>query len=164
MEVVMYGNTILSFIKVLLIVQLLVTSECGSRGITISIGDKVPPTFTFNSNFAETDYIPMFYVSEVGDEELDAVYTKEKHENKIIWQIVPMTGTDGEIKRLPTITYGSVPPRFTQNIPEHGPPPTLLEGKTYEAGGPPNLMPHGFARFMIRNNKVIAVPIRRPER
>ena len=146
-------------IRIYLVMHLLAVSTACSSRVTIDMDGRVPPTFTFKRNFDEVDYIPMFYVSEVDPENLNIPSSQQKKDDKIIWQIEPLTGRDGEIKQLAPITYGIIPPRFTQTIPATGPPPKLFEGKTYEAGGPGTMVPKGFLRFTIREGKAIRVPV-----
>ena len=142
------------------IAALLVVTSTGCSGrVTIDMDDKVPPTFSFKRNFDEMDYISWFYVSEVDPENLNTPSSERKKDDKMIWEIEPLTSVDGEIKHLTPITYGTVPPRFTQRIPKDGSPPKLLEGKTYEAGGPGVMVPKGFLRFTVRGGKAIRVPV-----
>lgn len=151
-----YGT---SFLLIYLVVHLLAVSTACSGSVSIEMDERVPPTFTFKRNYDEVDYIPMFYVSEVDPENLAIPSSQQTKEDKIIWQIEPLTGRDGEIKQLSPITYGIIPPRFTQTIPATGPPTKLVEGKTYEAGGPGTMVPKGFLRFTIREGKAIRVPV-----
>ena len=78
--------------------------------------------------------------------------------NTVLWEIEP-TNADNKIWGLPSITYGKVPPGFTQKFPAAGAAPSpLVEGKTYEAGGPAYGANGGLARFKIQNNKSILIP------
>jgi len=151
-----YGT---SLPAIYILVQVLAVSTACSGRVTIEMDEKVPPTFTFKRNYDEVDYVPMFYVSEVDPENLATPSSQQTKEDKIIWRIEPLTGRDGEIKQLTPITYGIIPPRFSQTIPATGAPPKLVQGKTYEAGGPGTMVPKGFLRFTIRDGKAIRVPV-----
>jgi len=157
----MHRRKLLSLMKLAVVVQLLLLDAC-SGNITISVDKQLPPTFTFSRNFAELDYLPMFYVSEVDPENVKIPYTKERKDNKMIWQITPKTAENGEIDQLPPIVYGIVPSGFKQLVPELGSPPQLVEGIIYEAGGPAVQMPKGFLRFTIRDDQIVRVPIIQP--
>src|SRR5207302_7294178 len=100
-----YGTSLL---LIYIVVHLLAVSTACSGRVTIDMDDKVPPTFTFKRNYDEVDYIPMFYVAEVDPENLNLPSSQQKREDKIIWQVEPLTGRDGEVKHLTTITYGTV--------------------------------------------------------
>jgi len=77
----------------------------------------------------------------------------------MIWQIEPGIGPEREIENLPPITYGVVPPGFSQALPVNGSPPKLVEGKTYEAGGPGVMVPRGVLRFSVRDGKAVRASI-----
>lgn len=124
---------------------------CAGR-VTIEMDQKIPPTFTFNRNADHVYFIPIFSVSEVTS-------SNQEKRSRVIWQIEPPTGPGREIENLPPITYGVVPRGFSQVIPATGAPPPLENGKTYEAGGPPVMVPKGFLRFTIRDGKAIRVPV-----
>jgi hypothetical protein len=51
---------------------------------------------------------------------------------KVYWEIVPQGElADNSLSRIGPIVYGVVPQGFTQIHPEHGRPPTLVEGDRY---------------------------------
>jgi len=64
---------------------------------------------------------------------------------------------DRAISNLPEITYGVVPPGFTQTTPNSGPPPPLLEGKLYKVGGPADFADGGSLRIKIQEGKTVVV-------
>jgi hypothetical protein len=145
-----------------LLLMLLVSSTlvaCNSE-ITLSMNDNVPPTFSFSGDFSHVNYLDFFIVKEVATENLNVPYTEQNpQKNIVIWQIWPKGTSEGTLKELPPITYGVVPDGFTQKVPEKGHPPALIEGKVYEAGGPPVILRKGFIRFTIRDGKAINIPI-----
>ena len=75
-----------------------------------------------------------------------------------IWRIEPVQGTMATLDGL-AISYGQVPPGFVQKLPEKGPPPSLVESRVYEAGGPYIMMNLARVRFVIKDGKPIQVPI-----
>ena len=73
----------------------------------------------------------------------------------VMWKIQPAPGR--VVDNLPEITYGVVPPGFTQTEPANGSPPPLLEGKTYEIGGPTVGAPGGWTKFTIKDGKTVVI-------
>lgn len=139
---------------------LLVLSPLACSGkVSIDMDDHVPPTFRFQRNGDHVYYIPVFSVSEVDPANLNTQWSQQEKNNNIIWQIEPPIGHEREIENLPAITYGKTPSGFSQLIPKAGSPPPLVEGKTYEAGGPGVMVPRGVLRFTISNGKAVRVPI-----
>ena|SRR5687768_17870759 len=81
---------------------------------------------------------------------------------QLIWKLFAQTieaRYPGEWK-MEGIVYGQMPKGFTQQVPETGPPPPLLEGKTHEVdilakwNGYPKPI-----RFQIRKGKAVQVPL-----
>lgn len=128
--------------------------------VTISIDGGYPPVFRLERHSAHVNYLDFFIVKEVAPENQNVPYTKQNPDkNIILWQIWPKGTDEGTIRKLPPITYGKLPDGFVQKVPQSGEPPALMEGKIYEAGGPPVIMPRGFIRFIIRDGKSIEVPV-----
>ena len=73
-----------------------------------------------------------------------------------MWEIRPTE--ENLISQLPEITYGVVPPGFTQLVPNTGTPPPLVEGKLYQAGGPAFNANGGSIRFVIKDGKAVVEP------
>jgi hypothetical protein len=139
---------------------LLLTGGC--RSLTLSISENNPPVFSFSaSRFAECcRHLDFLTVYEVPPENQNLPKSAAKpKENIVLWQIWPSSGTDNSADGLPEITYGKVPPGFFQKIPADGLPPQLVEGKVYEVGGPPVVVPNAYLRFTIRKGKVVQLPI-----
>jgi hypothetical protein len=136
---------------------------CGfqTKGMHTAMTEEVPPRFSFSGGrFDHVSHLPFFIVVEVPAENQSVRWNQpQPKENRAIWWIFPETGADGELKNLPVITYGTLPPRFVQKVPEQGEPPKLEEGKVYEAGGPAVMVPCTYIRFTIRNGKAVRVPI-----
>jgi hypothetical protein len=138
---------------------LCVAASCKSD-VTISMSSNIPPTFTFERGHAHVNYLDFFTVKEIATENQNLPYTRQNTDkNIILWQIWPKGTTEGSIDNLPTIIYGEIPPGFVQKVPDQGAPPQLVEGKVYEAGGPPVTMSKGFLRFIIKDGKAIRVAI-----
>jgi hypothetical protein len=149
------------FAVLLLIV---VAVACDGR-LNIGMDDRVPPTFTFNgSPFAEYKRADFFIVIELAreNEKLPA-YSQPLAEDKTIWWIWPNSSDGGELGRLPVITYGKVPDGWHQTVPAIGPPPSLIEGRVYAAGGPQITVPRAHMRFTIRDGQAVRLPLYQDE-
>jgi len=130
-----------------------------TTGVTISMDSGSPPTFKFRRNFSEVNTLPFFDVIQVAPENQNLPYQDQQFEKNVtVWRIVPEK-VDTPIDKLPSITYGRVPVGFIQKTPENGSPPSLAEGKLYQAGGPPVMMRRAIIRFVIRDGKAVQIPI-----
>jgi hypothetical protein len=144
--------------KVVIILPLLCIAVSCKSDVTISMTSDVPPAFTFERG--HVNYLDFFVVKEIAPENKNLSYIRQDTDkNIVLWQIWPKGSAEGRIDNLPTIVYGEVAPGFVQKIPEHGPPPALVEGKVYEAGGPPVTMSRGFLRFVVKNGKAVRIPV-----
>lgn len=132
---------------------------------TIHVDGKVPPTFHFTgSYFAEHKLLHFFIVSEVGAANQGRPSDeRDSNADKTLWQIWPDSWEQGQLESLPVITYGKVPKGWTQKIPLEGTPPPLVEGKVYEAGGPPVDSRNALMRFTIRSGAIVRLPLYRDE-
>lgn len=147
-------------VKLLLSLMICFAIAACDSDIHLSINETVPPTFTFERNHSEVNYLDFFLVQEISPENLTVPYSEQNSEkNHVVWQIWPKGTAEGTLSSLPPITYGKVPSGFTQKMPSEGSPPALVEGKVYEAGGPPIVMSKGIVRFKILNGKAVVVPI-----
>ena len=142
---------LLSFVTILIPVIVSCTG-----GVTISMDGKNPPTFKFKRNLSEVSNLLMFRIEEIAPENAGVPYLQQQYEKNVtLWRIVAVNGEVAAIDSLPPISYGQVPPGFVQEIPKDGAPPTLAEGKIYEAGGPYAMMPKAMLRFVIRDGKAV---------
>jgi len=74
-----------------------------------------------------------------------------------MWEIRPTS--ENLISKLPPITYGIVPAGFRQITPSDGaPPPPLVEGRVYKAGGPAFNANGKSIRLTIREGKAVKLP------
>jgi len=136
-----------------------IAASCNSN-VTISMNSNIPPAFTFKRGYGHINYLDFFIVKEIALENQNLPYMSQNTDkNTILWQVWPKGTPEGRIDKLPIIIYGEVPVGFIQKVPEYGTPPALVEGKVYEAGGPPVIMSKGFLRFIIRDGKAVQVPI-----
>ena len=145
-------------------VLLILISACQEH-VTIKMSEAVPPVFTFQaSRLTHFKHLSFFIVIELapGNEKIPA-YESPGVENKTIWWIFPEDSERGAYENLPEFTYGTVPPGWQQKTPEQGRPPTLVEGKFYDAGGPQIEVPWGYMRFTIRDGKAVRVSMFREE-
>jgi len=147
--------------KAALLLPLFCVALACKADIEISMTNSVPPAFTFErARSAHVYYLDFFVVRDIAPANQNRPHLEQDPDkNTVIWQVWPRTTADGTIDSLPPITYGSVPAGFNQTIPKEGTPPPLLEGKVYEAGGPPISMRKGYLRFVIRDGKAVAIPI-----
>ena len=137
---------------------MIVWSTSCERHPIISVDDQNPPTFVFGGG----GNIQFFTVIELAPKDLNVPDVERRtDEDKVLWSIWPLRSADSEVENLSGITYGNVPSRFVQKTPTEGPPPPLVEGKTYEAGGPPISSRNIYLRFTIRDGKVVQIPIPR---
>jgi hypothetical protein len=134
------------FVLSLLILAVSAGCEIDMR---IKIDGKNPPTFTLSGS----GNIVFLYVMKVPSNRLPTV------EDPKLWEIHPTT--KDRISDLPPITYGTVPNGFSQTTPGLGQPPGLVEGQTYEVGGPAYNANGGSSWFVIKEGK--SVPIPKPE-
>jgi hypothetical protein len=130
---------------VLSLLILVVTTGC-ERDTQIKIDGKTPPTFALSGSGS------LIFLSLV-----------EVHDNRPpllgapdLWKIRPVG--NNKISRLPSITYGTVPNGFRQEIPAPGAPPPLIEDKASDFGGPADSANGGSIWFTIQGGKSVAVP------
>ena len=108
------------------------------RAMTIVLTkDSNPPSFKLSGS----GQLVFLAVSEVIPGKTPSI------DDPVMWKIKPVN--DRLISQLPEVTYGSVPPGFTQTAPASGVPQPLLEGKIYEMGGPAYYADGGSIRFTI---------------
>jgi hypothetical protein len=130
---------------VLSLLILLATTGC-ERDMRIRIDGKNPPTFTLSGS----GNIVFLYVMKVPANRLPTV------EDPKLWEIHPTT--KDRISDLPQITYGTIPNGFSQTTPSLGQPPGLIEGQTYEVGGPAYNANGGSIWFVIKDGKSVLIP------
>jgi hypothetical protein len=143
--------------KFLTVVAILTSAGCGHEvGTQISIDGLIPPSFSFNGTGNQIEFL----ISRVPPENR-TIYPYHKTDKDIVlWRIVPAKGTPDQARVWPSVTYGKVPPGFVQNVPQNGdPPPGLVEGEIYSAGGLAYNAPGGQLFFIISNGKSMDVPI-----
>src|SRR5262249_31904291 len=117
----MKRTTLLTKLLLTIFVLIAGLTAC-ERAMTIAVTkDSNPPSF----NLSGRGELVFFTVFEVVPGKTPSV------DDPVMWKIEP-TG-EGPIYKLPEITYGVVPPGFTQTVPASGTPPPLAEGKFYGA-------------------------------
>jgi len=122
----------------------------------VSFDQKVPPTFRLSGS----GNLAFFGIWEVAVEnQTKAPSQRDGDKDRPLWQIWPsgLTPDKKAVRRLPPITYGLVPEGFVQKVSEEGPPPNLMEGKIYEAGGPASNANGGFVWFSIKEGEIMKV-------
>ena len=107
--------------------------------------DSNPPSFKLSGS----GRLFFFSVSEVSPGKPSSI------NDAAMWEVRPTA--EDRISKLTEITYGVVPPGFSQTAPKIGTPPPLLEGKFYEAGGPGLEANGGSIRFTIKGGKAVVV-------
>ena len=121
-------------------------SKC-ERDMTISVrNDSNPPVFKLYGS----GRLIFFKVSEPLRGQPSPI------DHPAMWEIRPTD--ENLISKLPEITYGVVPPGFTQKVPNSGTPPPLVEGRLYEAGGPAFDANGGSIRFVIKDGRAVVEP------
>src|SRR6266511_2370989 len=131
----LWGSIATPILTLIVLFAALASSGCFEEDMTISLDERLPPTFRLSGS----GNLIFFSVSEVSPDDQHRVpIERSSNDIRIIWQIVP-TGLSSDatiMRKLPPITYGSIPKGFEQTIPKTGVPPNLVEGKIYQAGGP----------------------------
>lgn len=125
-------------------------SALSCSGLRVDVGDTIPVSFTFHAGrFAECcTELSQFIVFEEGSEQP-------------LWKITVSRGplSRSEV-RLLSIQYANLPEGFFQEIPAAGRPPSLAEGKTYEAvAGAPSYVPWARTRFRIQAGKIVELNV-----
>lgn len=140
----------------LLVLAVIFFSACYEEDMTVSLDGRTPPSF----NLSGSGDLVFFTVSEVGAENQNLLPAqRDGDKNTLLWRIWPngLSSDAKRISRLPQITYGVVPEGFEQKTPAEGPPPPLVEGKIYQAGGPASNANGGFVWFKIEGTKWVSV-------
>jgi len=143
-----------TYTLILLLLLIAFVASC-NKILSVSIDEKVPPSFTFDgSRFAECcNYLQYFAVMEETSEDTHPMFNADPSiKHKILWKIEHKDSSKGKIQNLPIITYGKVPDGWQQTIPYSGEPSPLTDGKIYEAGEPARTQ-SSVVRFTIRNGK-----------
>jgi hypothetical protein len=124
-----------------------------------SLKQTQPPSFQFDSGISECcNFLTFYRVEEVAPENQNVDWLQSKpKDNTVLWLISSEGDNSGRVPRL--ITYGKVPTGFVQKIPLSGEPPPLVEGRVYDAYGPPVLVPETYIRFTIREGKPVRLPV-----
>ncbi|HEY3040532.1 MAG TPA: hypothetical protein VGJ66_17475 [Pyrinomonadaceae bacterium] len=128
----------MALISVLMIVSL---AGC-ERDMMLTMDGANPPTFKLSGS-GRLIFFTVF----------EPVPGKPSINDPKMWEIRPIN--ENLISKLPAITYGVVPQGFRQTIPSAGTPPSLTEGKVYEAGGPAFNANGGSIRFTIKDGRAV---------
>lgn len=116
------------------------------RDTEIEMDGMNPPTFTFSGN-GQVSWIEVMDLS-TSDVSIHAP-------ERIMWRIRPRG--ENTPSRLPKITYGVVPPGFSQEIPVNRAPPGLDEEKPYLVSAPTWNANTGSMMFLIRHGHAVNV-------
>jgi hypothetical protein len=105
------------------------------------------------------DNPPVFKLSGSGSLVFFGVFelvNNNERDLRTIWRIKPKSSVD--MREIPPIKYGEVPEGFFQLDPEGSTPaPPLVEGQTYEAGGPADEASGGYTVFVIRDGRAVVL-------
>ena len=129
-----------------------ITVACAQEpDLSLDLKDKTLPSFSFSGRSLAI----VFEVLEVPRTGPLSEIDPYKFKGEAIWKLTiahPLKGAD-----WPSVTYGAVPHGFSQNVPEQGPPPKLVEGKLYVAQilGEKDAKTGFF--FEVRNNRIVNV-------
>jgi hypothetical protein len=114
----------------------------------VTVDGNNPPTFKLSG----TGGIYFLRVVELSSQE------QSVSDGTILWEIKPDPELHGTAaSQLPPITYGKVPSGFTQTKPGNGPPPSLVEGKLYDAWAPTYNANGGGIMFIIKDKRSVGV-------
>jgi hypothetical protein len=135
-------NRVSSFIGLaVLLLATLCCAEC-ERDTEISVSGGNPPTFELSGN----GNLAFLAVSD------DSPNKVENRSGEFLWKIIPQSGKS-YVGKLPPITYGQLPPGFTQEIPANGTPPPLIENRYYQVSAPTSNADGDWVYIIIRNGK-----------
>jgi len=95
------------------------------RDTTIETDGKNPPTLTFSGNGQVSSIIVM----DLSPNDV-SIYDRRR----VLWEIVP--NGDPSPSEFPKITYGVLPPDFSQKVPTTGSPLPLQEERPYLISAP----------------------------
>ena len=136
------------------VIAIVICAAC-EVDMSIKIDGQNPPSFTLSGSGG----LISFGVTEVPPENQTQTIQRRSDVNIPLWSILP-TMKDNSIRRLPVITYGKLPPGFTQQFPADGSPPTpLVEGKIYEAGGGAYGANGRLIWLKVQDGKTVEIPI-----
>jgi len=122
--------------------------------MTVKTDGKNPPSFSLSGS----GRLISFAVMEVPRENQGQTTQRGSDANIVLWEIEP-SNADNKIWWLPVITYGKLPPGFTQKFPADGSPAApLVEGKIYEVGGPAYGANGGLIWFKVQGNRTVEIP------
>jgi len=145
-----YQNRLISLL--LMVVFLGCNHASCERDTRVVISEAAnPPTFSLSGN----GHLNFFWVSELDNVSPTGKESRAVDDERTIWEIWPTNVRSTAIYDLPPIVYGRVPAGFTQKIPAVGGPRPLVEGKSYEAGGPSSGANMKVFRFSIKDGKAI---------
>lgn len=137
------------------VVSSLALSVCScERDTRVRISEsKNPPTFTLSGRGKLIRFIV------AGPYKTEAELNSPPPGLQAIWEISPSPAQES-VSSLPAITYGKVPPGFTQLAPPSSRPPALEEGRFYSIGTPSN--DAGFRRlcFKLESGQIVQAQCR----
>jgi len=113
---------------------------------------KNPPTFKLSGNGELFHFIVVGPYSSAKELSSPASANVEA-----IWQLSVDESAYYRVDELPPITYGQVPKRFKQDIPQQGSPPPLEPGKFYSVGSPTLKADFKVFCFKVESDAVVAV-------
>jgi len=145
MTLIFNRKTTSSVIGLIMSLMILVTLTGCERSMTVTMDGANPPTFKLSGS-GRLIFFTVF----------EPVQGRPSIDDPKMWEIRPID--NNLISELPAITYGVVPKGFRQTIPNTGAPPTLVEGKVYEAGGPAFNADGGSISFAIKDGRAVEVP------
>ena len=121
----------------------------GVRKAFLDARETTPPTFSTTGNVwllgMEVEALPLGMTPQ----------QINQTQGETIWKISPPKRTWAT--DFPLITYGDIPNGWSQTIPVQGPPPTLVEGRVYEARPFDSSGPLGSSFFAIRSGRTVNV-------
>ena len=138
-------------ILVTLVAGIIVVACTQEPDLGLDLNNKPPPSFSFSGRTLAASF-----------EILDLPRTRPLSKTnpfsftgETIWKISAPERIKGV--KWPSVTYGEIPSGFSQAVPDHGRPPTLVENKLYAARIVGDQDAKTTLFFEIRNGKPVNV-------
>jgi len=135
---------------VLILAATMIVVACAQEpDLDLNVVDKTRPSFSFSGRSLALS----FEISELPrSKPLSKAYGLDGEK---IWKISAASGI--KAAQWPGVSYGDVPNGLSQTIPEHGPPPKLVQDKLYVARIVGDRDDKTAMYFEIRNGSVVNV-------
>ena len=144
-----------SLMCLLVICAVVIVGSCSQEpetAINVKFDGKVPPTFSFSGPWWASEFLVLEMPPRKENRSAGHDFSKDKK----IWSVED-PHPPASAARWPHITYGVIPEKFRQMVPDDGKPPELTEGKTYCAQAIDPIGNGGLIYFTIHNGNSIEI-------